>query len=388
MVAGAAHARTSGLLDRVTDALCREGISVELLEGVGPNPTCAVVDAGAMLARATRADALVAVGGGSVIDVAKAIATSAAAAEQRPFSSYLSGLRSSQVIVDSVLPVVALPTLFGSGSETNGTSVITDDATGRKLSAHAELAIPRVALLDVQLVLDADPALIAPGIADAFCHALEAGLSVGATIASDALAEQALHLLVRYTPESKDPTERASALLSAWWASNLAGQALSMAGSIVTHPLAHPLSARFDARHGAAVAALEPAVLVTFADRFARDGALQRVAGWLDVRGHDDADAALRGVLTKFGRLCSALGVRSSATELGLAGHMVASIVEDARASGSRGLRNMPGGAPTAAELERVLHRACTFGPTTTAKRMIATREDVTVPPNAHSAGP
>lgn len=375
IVAGERHARASGLLARVLGALRSEGMDAELLEGVGPNPTVSVVDAGATLARAWRADVIVGVGGGSVVDAAKAIATAATTDDGRSFRSHLSGLRPPGLLVTTALPVVALPTLPGSGSESNGTSVITDDETGRKLSAHSDLAAPRIALLDPELVLDAPASLVGAGLADAWCHALEAGLSSAATIASDALAEQALRMLQRdgSTPvdDRTDRDARAVALIRAWWATNLAGLALTHAGSIVTHPLAHPLSARLDARHGVAVAALEPAVLAIFAERFADDGRISRIARWIDVRGSDDPATAVRGVLTKLGRYASGMGVRESAADLGLVEPLVADVVRDARASGSRGLANLPGGEPTADELFRVLDLALEHGPATPAKRLL-----------------
>lgn len=374
IIAGEAHARSSGLLARVEGALRAEGMASELLEGVGGNPTVAVVDAGAQLARALRAEVVVAVGGGSVVDAAKAIATAAALDEPRSFRTHLSGLRPPGLLVTAALPVVAVPTLPGSGSETNGTSVITDDETGRKLSAHSDLAAPRVALLDPELAVDAPAELLAPGLADAWCHALEAALSGKASVASDALAEQALRMLQR---EGTAPIDapgngaRSAAMLRAWWATNLAGLALTHAGSIVTHPLAHPLSARLDARHGEAVAALEPIVLASFADRFVRDGRISSVASWLGVRNAADADAALRGVIGRLGRYCSQLGVRRSVSELGLVEGLASEVVRDARLSGSRGLANLPGGEPSADELFAVLDLALAHGPTTPAKRLL-----------------
>lgn len=373
LVVGDSHARASGLLARVEASLISARVLTELLEGIPPNPTVAAVDAGATLARACHAQVVIAVGGGSVIDAAKAIATAAAFDGSSTFRTHLSGIRPIGMLVDSALPVVAVPTLPGSGSETNGTSVITDDETGRKLSAHEELATPRLAILDPELALEAPPELLGPALVDAFCHALEAGLSVRASIASDALAEQALRMLVRETRSAGKPKhpDRTRALLACWWASNLAAQALTLAGSIVTHPLAHPLSARLDAHHGAAVAALEPAVVAAFGDRFAESGSLQKVAGWLDVRRASDPDHALVGVLSRLGRISSTLHVRESVADLGLVEPLVQQVVRDARESGSRGLSNIPGGEPDPHELFEVLDLARAAGPATPPRRLI-----------------
>lgn len=376
IVVGESSARASGLLGRVESSLRAQGVAFELLEGIGPNPGVAAVDAGATLARAWRADLVVGLGGGSVVDVAKAIATSAAATDPRSFADHLSGRRPADLVVAAALPIVAIPTLPGSGSETNGTSVITDLETGRKLSAHSDLASPRIALIDPDLLLDTPRELVAPGLVDAWCHALEAALSARATPASDALAEQALRVLTRHgaepLDEQLDDVVRLDAIARSWLATNHAGQALTLAGSIVTHPLAHPLSARLDARHGEVVAALEGAVIASFADRFESTGATGRVAAWLVARSAADPRAATRAILTRLSRYCTTLDVRASVADLGLEDALVADIVRDARASGSRGLTNVPGPEPTADELFAVLDVARSCGPTTPARRLLA----------------
>lgn len=379
LVVGERHARASGLLARVEGALRSSGLQVELVEGIGPNPGVGAIDAAATFARAWRADVVVALGGGSVVDAGKAIATAAGARERRSFADHLSGRRAPDLLVDSVLPVVAIPTLPGSGSETNGTSVITDLETGRKLSAHSELAAPRIALLDPDLLLEVADELLAPGLVDAACHALEAGLSIRATPASDALAEQALRTLILLAGAPLDDTApielRLDAITRAWWATNLAGQALTLAGSIVTHPLAHPVSARLDARHGEAVAAIEAATIAVLGDRIATGPQLERVATWLDVRGARDPAKALQGLLTRLGRYCRSLGVTRSLGDIGVDEPSLQVLVRDARASGSRGLAALPGGEPTPVELFRILDLAREHGPGTRPKQLLEAAE-------------
>lgn len=381
LVVGERHARASGLLPRIEGALRAAALQVELVEGIGPNPGVGAVDAAATFARAWRADVVVAVGGGSVLDAAKAIATAAGARERRSFAEHLSGRRAADLLVDSVLPVVAIPTLPGSGSETNGTSVITDLETGRKLSAHSDLAAPRIALLDPELLLDVPDELVAPGLVDGACHALEAGLSVRASPASDALAEQALRMLLRLAGDPLDeaaPREvRLDSIIRAWWATNLAGQALTLAGSIVTHPLAHPVSARLDARHGEAVAALEAATIAVLTDRIAAGEQLVRVATWLDVRGARDPAKSIPGVLAKLSRYCRDLGVTRSLGDLGVDEPSLQVLVRDARASGSRGLAGLSGGEPTPEELFRILDLAREHGPGTQPKRLLEAAADL-----------
>jgi alcohol dehydrogenase class IV len=365
VIIGEGHVRASGLLAQIEGVLqAGAHTAFELLEGVPSNPGVAVVDAGAALARVHRSDVIVAVGGGSVIDVAKAIAV-AALGDGRTFRDHLSGARARDLLVDAALPVVAIPTLPGSGSETNGTSVITDEQTGGKWSAHSDLAAPRVALLDTDLLLDAPASLIGPGLVDAWCHALEAALSARASVASDLFAEQAMRTIRTDISVACDPADpaRTAALLRCWWASNLASQALTWAGSIVTHPLAHAVSAITGARHADAVAAVEPAVLASFADRFRTDARISTIARWLDVRRPDDPDDAIRGVISRFARVAREGGTDRSLAQLGINAKQFPDLVRAARESGSRGLSNVPGGEPSADELFAVLDLALDRSP-------------------------
>lgn len=377
VVLGDRHARESGLWARVEGSLRAAGLDVELLEGIPPDPGVAIVDAGAALARARRIDVVVGVGGGSVLDVAKAVAV-AARGDGRSFREHLSGARASDLLVTDAVPVLAVPTLPGSGSETNGTSVISDEASGAKWSAHSDLATPRVALLDPAL-LDATPLeLLGPGLVDALCHALEPGLAVTAGIASDAFAEQAVRMLRRdiatACDAAVDADVRRAARQRCWWASNLASQALSSAGSLVTHPLAHAVATCTGARHGSLVAALEPAVITTFAADLHRDGALAKVAGWFDVRGAGSATDPVQlahGLLARFARTCRDAHVTNSLEQLGLAADAFGEVVRLTRASGSRGLRSLPGGEPTPDTLFELLDLGLAIPPSAPAKRWL-----------------
>jgi alcohol dehydrogenase class IV len=147
---------------------------------------------------------------------------------------------------------------------------------------------------------------------------------------------------------------------------------LTLAGSIVTHPLAHPISARLDARHGEAVAAIEPATLAVLAPQLATTPHVVRVATWLDVRSVRDPDAAVQGVISRLVRFCTKLRVRRSLADLGVDAPGLAVLVRDARVSGSRGLANSPGGEPSPDLLFRILDVARACGPTTPVKQLRA----------------
>jgi alcohol dehydrogenase class IV len=356
LVSGEISAHRNGAFGVVAESLAANGVEFEQLEGVPSNPSTGIVDAGSALARADEAQMIIAVGGGSVIDTAKAISIGAVAPHE--FRSYLSGVAERAPQVENTLPVIAVPTLLGSGSETNGTSVIVDDISGRKLSNHSDLAAPRVALIDPGFTATAPPSLRAAGIADAMCHAIEAALSERATVVSDALAEQAVRTLYRHgvaaaTESAAFPGDSASDdLIRCMWAANLAGQALSLAGSIVTHPLAHGLSARLGTHHGVAVAAIEPRVITAFGDRNC-DGII-RVAGWLGARPtmpEPARDAVAKRLVAWFAKL----GMKDQIKSVVWDDPIAREIVDHAMASGSRGLTSLPGTAPTVDDLVAVL---------------------------------
>lgn len=346
LVAGSAAARASGALGEVERSLLASGVEFELLEGVPPNPGVAIVDAGAGLAVTHQASVVVGVGGGSALDAAKAMAV--AAAMRSHFRRFLSGIGGANDVVSAALPVIAVPTMPGSGSELNGTSVIVDEATGRKLSSHSPLAAPRLCLCDVRYMATAPRRLLAAGIADALCHAVEAAFSIRATVASDAYAEAAVRMLLRHglaavdNPEGDAPIDD---LTRCWWATTLAGEALSLAGSIVAHPLAHPLSARIGMHHGESVALIEPSV-VGFLDGRIESQVAVRVSEWFGSRAAKGG-TALRAIRARMGNWFGELGVEEHAAGA-VAGidldelHMQ-TLVADVLASGSRGLQNTPG---------------------------------------------
>jgi alcohol dehydrogenase class IV len=347
LVFGSVSARAMGLVNEIHQSLEARGVHVEHLEGVPHNPTTSIVDAGGALVRANQIDVIIAAGGGSVLDVGKAIAVSSQMS--RPFRTTLSGIAGEGSRIDAALPMIAIPTLIGSGSETNGTCVIIDDVSGRKLSMHSDLAAPRVALLDPAWTAWAPTELIAAGIADALAHALEAGLSQRSSIASDALAEVAARRLLADGPAAVDGDAGATA--RCLWASNLAGQALSLAGSIATHPLAHPLSARCNAHHGEAVAALEPLVLVYLAERFGARA--QKVGHWFGSKAGTPT-SAMKSIVAKLTSWQEELGIHTTAAQLGLASELIDRFVDDVLASGSRGLANTPGPVLSAAEISDI----------------------------------
>ncbi len=329
VVVGGGSARKSGLLDNVLGHLEDAGVGTEVFEGVRGNPKASEADAAGAAINGAGCDLVVGLGGGSVMDVAKAAALVAA---HGPSVTRFLRKEVSPSNLYGAPPIICVPTVAGTGSEANDTSVLTDEETNLKGSLRGPACVPSVAILDPNVTATAPARYAVASAVDALCHAIESFVTRKHNPFSDALARAAAGLLVGAIPRLADDEEEARGAVLVGAA--LAGQALSTSASIVTHALEHPLSARLDAHHGEGLAALQPAVL----DRV-HEGNPERfaeVAGWLGA-GPDPQLAA-----GAFRRLVASSGLDTSARKLGMDEGHVEQFVDDAVASGSRGLTASP----------------------------------------------
>ena len=329
IVVGGGSARKSGVLDEALGHLEAAGVGGEVFEGVRGNPRASEADAVGAAFNEGGCDLIVGLGGGSVMDVAKAAALVAA---HGPSVTRFLRKEESPSGLYGAPPIICVPTVAGTGSEANDTSVLTDEETGLKGSLRGPACVPKVAILDPEVTATAPARYAVASAVDALCHAMEAFVARKQNPFSDALARAAARLLVGAIPRlpGNDAEARGAVLVGA----ALAGQALSTSASIITHTLEHPLSARLDAHHGEGLAALQPAVFdrVHVGDpvRFAE------VSAWLgeEPEPHLAADA--------FRRLIRSAGLDVTTRKLGVEEGMVEGLVDDAISSGSRGLTASP----------------------------------------------
>lgn len=253
----------SGLLD----AILNEppfGMRVRAWCHTGDEPTVDAVDALRADLTAGRPDWVAAVGGGSVIDLAKAAAGLLEAPESAAF--YQTHPASTP---PAALPLIAVPTTAGTGSEATVVAVLTDPLLTLKQSIRHPSYLPRLVILDPCLLRSCPPATRAASGLDAFVQAFEAYTSRHATPFTRALSELALTRLARaLLPFYQGSSDAAGEMLEA---SYLAGVALSHARLGVIHGLAHPLGARFHAAHGLVCACCLPACLAFNRNVVARD---------------------------------------------------------------------------------------------------------------------
>jgi alcohol dehydrogenase class IV len=248
----------AGLAERVGQVLGEAGLEVELFDDVHGNPVEEDVISGVEVFRRIGAAGLIALGGGSPMDVAKAIAV--LATHEGPLSRFDDAKGGDKHITRAVPPVYAIPTTAGTGSEVGRSSVIiTRDAGVKTVIFHPSL-MPRVAVLDPELTTGLPASLTAATGFDAFTHGLEAYFARGFHPLADAIAlgcmELVLDALPRAVSHGDDLEARGRMLLAASM-----GATAFQKGLGVIHSLAHPLSTRYGIHHGLANALLMPVAL-------------------------------------------------------------------------------------------------------------------------------
>ncbi len=258
-VYGGGSIKKNGVYDTLTGALKANGVEIVEHPGVKPNPVLSHVRAGIEKARANNCDVVVAAGGGSVIDEAKAIA--AGARFQGDVWDFFCG----KAEVREALPLFTALTLPATGSEMNSGCVVTNEATKQKYSAHGAPLFPRVSALDPETTLTLPREQVANGAVDAIAHIIE---SYFTTKDADAeVTDEVVHALARSVISStlrilKDPADY-NARASMMWSATLALNGLATCGyggaTFINHAIEHALSAIYDIAHGAGLAIVMPA---------------------------------------------------------------------------------------------------------------------------------
>lgn len=306
----------SGLKDRIKNYLVQAGVRVFELGGVVPNPRLSLVRDGIGLCRENDVGGVLAIGGGSVIDSAKAIALGV------PYSGDVWDFFSGKIFPESALPVGVVLTLPGSGSEAGGGVVITNLEHQQKLLAWSELVIPRFAIMNPELTYSLPPYQTACGGVDILSHVLERYFTnVSHVDLTDRLCEATMSSVIHHLPIALAQPENYPARAELMWAGSLAHNGLLDTGRVgdwACHAIEHELSGLYDVAHGAGLAVLLPAwmtyVLEHDLDRFAQFA----VRVWhMPVDHKDPKSTALEGV-RRTASFFRQLGLPPSLTELGI----------------------------------------------------------------------
>ncbi len=320
----------SGVAGRIIDILRDGGLRVELFDGVEPNPgTSPVVRGSAALRRFLElaggaSTVVVALGGGSAMDSAKAMALHATNDRDVMSLGY-----HDETLAPGV-PVIAIPTTAGTGAETNTYGVITDEAIGRKGYVGHESVLPKVALLDPELTIGLPPGPTAATGVDALTHSLESLLSKNPNPFAEAIALGTIRTVAEWLPRVVDDgtnlEARSRMLLAAHYAG--VGQQ-SGTGVGAVHAIGHAIGTRGRLPHGTALATVMPEVFATYLGVRDRELALVAVALGLADPRDPEADAA-RIAIDGIDALLRRVGQRRTLSAQGLGPETHETIAQDA----------------------------------------------------------
>lgn len=244
IVMGKTSARLSGALDDVCACLDMRQIPYSLFDGISANPDDTQVYAGAERAIAHGCDFIIAIGGGSVIDAAKAIAW--VAANKIPHEAFFNGAAAQ----DAILPVVAIPLTCGTGSEVTQYAIITDHTAKTKKNISAPHFFPRVALLDARYLASLPKDILCDTALDALSHAIEGMYSLKADQLSRAMADTAIGVLIPEMIRMANGTFVNLAQLQ--YGAMLAGMVIAQTGTGLVHAMGYPLTYYKGMPHGRA----------------------------------------------------------------------------------------------------------------------------------------
>lgn len=297
--------RANGYLARTEEQLHKAGVETVVFAGATPNPTVSDVNAGAKAARENGCDFLVALGGGSVMDCSKGIAMMAT--NEGELWDYVTiGSGKGHPIAVRPLPIVAITTTAGTGSETDNSGVITKEDTFEKAFIGDASLFPVLAIVDPELMATVPPAFTAYQGFDALFHSTEGYIAGGANLMSDMYALTAIEHLAKYLPRAVKDGKDMEARTHVAWGNTLSGAVMCLTLITSEHAMEHALSAYHPALpHGAGLIMISKAYYKYFIEHHACDERFVRMA---QVMGMPEATKP-EDFLTALTRLQEACGV-------------------------------------------------------------------------------
>lgn len=291
------------LMKSLTRALKDNAIKFEVFDGVKPNTESAIVEDAYNFYNEHKCDCIIAFGGGSAIDCAKAVSARVACPE-KPLSK-LKGL----LKVKGELPLlIAIPTTAGTGSETSPSAVIIDSDTHHKYIINDFDLIPQYAVLDAEVTLSLPPYLTATTGMDALTHAVEAYIGRATTEQSRKWAKDAVRLIMDNLPRVMEDGKNERARAQMLKAANLAGLAFSRSFVGYVHAVSHTLSGKYNTPHGEANAVILPYILAEYGKGIYPK--LRELAVYSEVaRSYDSIEVAANKFINKIIELNEKFGI-------------------------------------------------------------------------------
>ncbi|MDD5259227.1 MAG: iron-containing alcohol dehydrogenase [bacterium] len=329
LITGKNSVRQSGLLDRIVKNVSTTAeIRLTVFDQVDPEPTCDNVNQAIAVAREKGCDLVVGIGGGSVLDVAKAAA--ALANKGNPVEEFMTG----RELLSPGIPCVAIPTTAGTGAEVTPNSVLIDRKRQVKESLRHSFLYPKIAIIDAELTVSLPPKLTAYAGIDALCQSIESYVSTGANILTDAIALQSIRMVSMNLRVAYKNGANIQARQNMLYAALLSGIALSNARMGAVHGLAHPIGLKYNLPHGLVCGILLPYV-IEFNLNFATSkySTIAGVMGGL-LRGLDKERAA-KICIDKTKQLLTEVGFPWRLRELGVKPEDFPQLAKDSMPSGS-----------------------------------------------------
>jgi len=316
----------AGIVDRVLAHIDPAGCNITVYDEVLPDPSVKVVDRGGELARQRQCHLVLAIGGGSPIDAGKGIAV--VATNGRSSADY----EGMDQYAEEPLPLFAVPTTCGTGSEVTFGAVLTNTDTDYKFILYGHNCAPRVAFLDPTLLLGIPSKVMVPTGMDALTHAVESYISQGATPQSRPLALQALRMIRNSFTKAARNTHDLDAISEMLYAANIAGIAFACSRLGIVHAMALPLGAFFHVPHGIANSILLPHGLQFNLGHDDKGYCAMAQAMGIEVKGLAEADGASLFV-DAIRQLAQDVGAPGKLSEVGVSTDKIPAMARDAMKS-------------------------------------------------------
>lgn len=322
------HLNKIGMVAKCRKALKNAGMESECFTETEGNPSTDTVVKATEGFKKSKADFIVAFGGGSPLDVAKAVAVLAT------YGGNIVDYEGAGKVMGPVVPMIAIPTTAGTGSEVTAFSVITDHSRNNKLTVVSNYLLPAYVILDPDLIATVPANTAAACGIDAMVHALEAYISKAASPFSDIFAREALRLIggsIRdYVADRSNPAACESMMVG----SLFAGIAFSHARLGNVHAMSHPVSAYFDVPHGVANAILLPTV-VDFNKDAADPEKYRYIYGCISKDMGADINFTPDMLATEIRMLNYELGILPTLSDIGVTSDKFEQMADDAMKSGN-----------------------------------------------------
>ena len=321
------HLNKIGAVAACEALLKKAGIESAAFTDCEGNPSVETVEKATAMFQKSGADFIVAYGGGSPMDVAKAVGVVA------KYGGSITDYEGAHKVPGDIIPLIAIPTTAGTGSEVTAFSVITDHSRQYKLTVFSYKILPTYAILDADLITTVPAGVAAACGMDALIHALEAYISTAASPFSDAMAEKAMELIgghIRRYVANRGNLEAAQAMLVG---SLFAGIAFSFARLGNVHAMSHPVSAHFNVAHGVANAILLPTIVDYNA--LADYGKYRKIYNYIAEipLGEDEFESFM--LADEIRDLNDILGIPATLGEVGVKAEAIPAMAADAMKSGN-----------------------------------------------------